>query len=70
MALTIYRDTQSSKSLLTSLSHRYAKSLRCAYFDRLQAAIMLINGPLSKYAKLTILKYLVFNKGTRGPGLP
>jgi len=51
----------------------YARSLnplKCAYFDRLQAAVILIKGLLSKYEKLTILKYLAFNKRTRCPGLP
>jgi len=36
--------------------------LKCASLHRLQAAIMLIKGLLSKYAKLTILKYLALRK--------
>jgi len=59
MALTIYRDTKSSQNLLPSLSVMCARRLnplKCAYFDRLKAAVILINGLLSKYAKLIILK--------------
>jgi len=41
---------------------------KCAYFDRLQAAVKLIKGLLSKYAKLIIL--FALNKRTRGPDLP
>jgi len=65
MALTIYRDTKSSQNLILSLSVRYAKRLnplKCAYFDRLQAAVILIKGLLSKYAKLIIWKSLALTK--------
>ena len=44
---------------------RRLNPLKCAYFDRLQAAVILINGLLSKYAKLIIL--FTLNKRTRGP---
>jgi len=57
MTLTIYRDTYSSPNLLLSLSFMYAKRLnplKYAYFDRLQDAVILITGLLSKYAKLII----------------
>jgi len=59
--------------VLPSLSFKYAKRLsplKCAYFDRLQAAVILIKGLLSKYAKLIILKNLALNTRTRGPDLP
>jgi len=57
MAFTVYRDTLLSPNLLLSLFVRYAKRLnplKCAYFDRLQAAVVLVKGLglLSKYAKL------------------
>jgi len=74
MTLTIYRDTLIiSKFITYTLSVRYARRLnplKCAYFDCLQAAVILIKGLLSKYAKLIILKNLALNKRTRGPDLP
>jgi len=74
MALNVYPDTfKSCQNLLPTLSVRYARRLnplKCAYFDRLQAAGILIKGLLSKCAKLTILKNLALNKTTRGPNLP
>jgi len=54
---------QSSKNLLLSLSVRYAERLNpleCAYFDCLQAAVILIKGLLSKkYAKIIFRKILL-----------
>jgi len=44
--------------------------LNCTYFDRLQAAVILLKGLLSKYVKLIILKIVALNKRTRGPDLP
>jgi len=44
--------------------------LKCAYFDRLRVAVVLIKGLLSEYAELTILKNLALNKRTRSPDLP
>jgi len=73
MALSIYRDTQLSWNLLLSFSSGVPKRLnplKCAYFDRLQTAVMLIKGLLSKYAKLIILTNLALNKRTHGPDLP
>ena len=58
MALTIYHVTLLSQNLLPSLSVRYARRLdplKCVFCDRLQAAVILIKGLLSKYAKLIIL---------------
>ena len=61
--------------LLPFSSVRYAKTvnpLKCATFDHLQAAVILLKGLLSKYDRLTkpLLKYLALNKKTRGPDLP
>ena len=44
--------------------------LKCAYFDRLQAAVVLIKSLLSKYANLIILKNFASNKRTLGCDLP
>jgi len=45
--------------------------LKCVYFNRLQAAVIIIKaGLLSKYAKLIILQNLALDKRMRGPGLP
>jgi len=52
---------------------RYARRqnpLKCAYFHRLQAAVILTKGLLSKYAKLIILQNVVLNQRTRSPDLP
>ena len=68
-----YRDTWSSQNLVPSLSFRNAgrlNPLNCTYFDRLQAAVILLKGLLSKYVKLIILKIVALNKRTRGPDLP
>jgi len=71
MALNVYPDTfKSCQNLLPTLSVRYARRLNPLNFDRLQAAVILIKGLLSKCAKLTILKNLALNKTTRGPNLP
>jgi len=59
--------------IIPSLSVGYARRLnplKYAYFDRLRAAIILIKGLLSKFAKLIILKKIALNKRTRGPDLP
>jgi len=50
--------------------YRRLSPLKCAYFDRLQAAVILIKGLLSKYAELIVLKIPALNKRTRGPDLP
>ena len=49
---------------------RRLNPLKYAYFDRLRAAIILIKGLLSKFAKLIILKKIALNKRTRGTDLP
>ena len=51
--------------IIPSLSVGYARRLnplKCAYFDRLRAAIILIKGLLSKFAKLIILKKNCFEQ--------
>ena len=68
-----YCDTWSSQNLVPSLSVGNAGRLNpwnCTYFDRLQAAVILLKGLLSKYVKLIILKIVALNKRTRGPDLP
>jgi len=65
MALTIYRDTYSSQNLFLSVSVRYAKRLnllKCACFDRLQAAVILIK-PTIKLRKANYCeKILLFEQ--------
>jgi len=54
--------------IIRHVCYRRLNLLKCAYFDRLQAAVVLSKGPiLSKYAKLIILKNLALNTRTRGP---
>jgi len=58
------------KFITYTLSARYARrlnQLKYAYFDRLQAAVILIKGLLSEYAKLIIS--FALNERTYGPGL-
>jgi len=67
------KQKNSSQNVLPALSVRYARRpnpLKCVYFDRLQAAVMLIKGLLSKYARLIILQNSALNKTTCGPDLP
>ena len=71
MAL-IYTVIHNHLEIYSFMSVGYARRLnplKCAYFDRLRAAIILIKGLLSKFAKLIILKKIALNKRTRGPDL-
>jgi len=66
MALTIYSD-----ALLPILSVRYARRLnplKCANFDRLQAAVILTKGLLHKIGKANYFLFAL-NERTRGPDL-